>query len=112
MRIAVIGTGYVGLVVGRVLRGDRATTSSASTRTGAKVRAAAAAARFRSTSRASRSSSAATAAEKRLTFTTTLPEAVREADVVFIAVGTPMGEDGSADLQHVLGGGARSRRAR
>jgi UDPglucose 6-dehydrogenase len=40
--------------------------------------------------------------EKRLTFTTTLTDAVRRADVVFIAVGTPTGEDGSADLQHVL----------
>ena len=29
--------------------------------------------------------------------------------IVFIAVGTPQGEDGSADLQHVLGGGARHR---
>ena len=41
--------------------------------------------------------------EARLTFTTSLPEAVRASEIVFIAVGTPMGEDGSADLQHVLG---------
>jgi UDPglucose 6-dehydrogenase len=40
--------------------------------------------------------------EKRLVFTTGLADAVKKADVVFIAVGTPMGEDGSADLQHVL----------
>ena len=40
--------------------------------------------------------------EKRLTFTTSLPEAVRKSDVVFIAVGTPTGEDGSADLKYVL----------
>jgi UDPglucose 6-dehydrogenase len=40
--------------------------------------------------------------EKRLRFTTRLSEAVRRANVVFIAVGTPTGEDGSADLQHVL----------
>jgi UDPglucose 6-dehydrogenase len=38
----------------------------------------------------------------RLTFTTDVKEAVRAADVIFIAVGTPPGEDGSADLQHVL----------
>lgn len=38
----------------------------------------------------------------RLTFTTDIDAAVRHADVVFIAVGTPPGEDGSADLQHVL----------
>ena len=41
--------------------------------------------------------------EKRLTFTTALPRAVRSAQIIFIAVGTPTGEDGSADLQHVLG---------
>src|SRR4026209_3011364 len=41
--------------------------------------------------------------EGRLTFTTTLPKAVRSAQVIFIAVGTPEAEDGSADLQHVLG---------
>lgn len=35
-------------------------------------------------------------------FTTELPEALSESQVVFIAVGTPMGEDGSADLQYVL----------
>src|SRR6202521_2689612 len=40
--------------------------------------------------------------EERLTFTTDLPSAVRASDIVFIAVGTPQGEDGSADLQHVL----------
>jgi UDPglucose 6-dehydrogenase len=41
--------------------------------------------------------------EKRLTFTTALARGVRQAQIIFIAVGTPTGEDGSADLQHVLG---------
>ena len=41
-------------------------------------------------------------AEKRLTFTTALARGVRQAQIIFIAVGTPTGEDGSADLQHVL----------
>jgi UDPglucose 6-dehydrogenase len=41
--------------------------------------------------------------EKRLTFTSIAADAVRERDIIFIAVGTPQGEDGSADLQHVLG---------
>jgi UDPglucose 6-dehydrogenase len=40
--------------------------------------------------------------EKRLTFTTQLARGVRQAEIVFIAVGTPTGEDGAADLQHVL----------
>ena len=39
----------------------------------------------------------------RLFFTTSLPEAMQTSDVYFIAVGTPPGEDGSADLRHVLG---------
>lgn len=37
-----------------------------------------------------------------LHFTTQLQEAVETTDICFIAVGTPMGEDGSADLQYVL----------
>ncbi len=41
-------------------------------------------------------------AEGRLRFTTDLAAAVRHGEVLFIAVGTPPGEDGSADLQHVL----------
>ena len=41
-------------------------------------------------------------AEKRLTFTTDLPKGVRSSQIIFIAVGTPTGEDGSADLRHVL----------
>src|SRR3954463_1411286 len=40
--------------------------------------------------------------EGRLTFATSLDSAVKEAQIIFIAVGTPQGEDGSADLQHVL----------
>ncbi len=35
-------------------------------------------------------------------FTTSLDEAISDAEIVFIAVGTPMGDDGSADLQYVL----------
>ncbi len=38
----------------------------------------------------------------RLTFTTDIATAVRESEVIFIAVGTPPDEDGSADLRHVL----------
>jgi UDPglucose 6-dehydrogenase len=38
----------------------------------------------------------------RLTFTTDVGNAVERSEVVFIAVGTPPDEDGSADLQHVL----------
>ncbi len=38
----------------------------------------------------------------RLQFTTDAKEAILASDICFIAVGTPMGEDGSADLQYVL----------
>jgi UDPglucose 6-dehydrogenase len=41
-------------------------------------------------------------ADGRLTFTTETPGAVQASDYVFIAVGTPPGEDGSADLKYVL----------
>ncbi|WP_456449818.1 UDP-glucose dehydrogenase family protein [Hydrogenimonas sp.] len=37
-----------------------------------------------------------------LSFTTDIKEALDRSDICFIAVGTPMGEDGSADLQYVL----------
>jgi UDPglucose 6-dehydrogenase len=39
---------------------------------------------------------------KNLFFSTNLREAISDAEIVFIAVGTPMGDDGSADLQYVL----------
>src|SRR5512133_3853502 len=40
--------------------------------------------------------------ERRLSFGTSYPEAVAGADVIFVAVGTPPGETGEADLSHVL----------
>jgi len=41
--------------------------------------------------------------KNRLFFTTELKEGIIGSEVIFIAVGTPPGEDGSADLKHVLG---------
>ena len=38
----------------------------------------------------------------RLSFQTSIAEAMKTSDIFFIAVGTPPGEDGSADLQYVL----------
>lgn len=40
--------------------------------------------------------------KERLSFTTDLEEGLQESEAVFVAVGTPPGEDGSADLKHVL----------
>lgn len=42
-------------------------------------------------------------AEKRISFTVNLEEALKESQAVFIAVGTPQGEDGSADMTYVFG---------
>ena len=41
--------------------------------------------------------------EERLFFTTSIVDVIDGADLIFIAVGTPSGEDGSADLRYVLG---------
>ncbi len=41
--------------------------------------------------------------EGRLSFTTSLEEAIKESTVIFLALPTPPGEDGSADLRYVLG---------
>jgi UDPglucose 6-dehydrogenase len=40
--------------------------------------------------------------KKRLFFSSSLKDEINDAEVIFIAVGTPSGEDGSADLKHVL----------
>lgn len=40
--------------------------------------------------------------EKRIFFTTALNEAVEECDIIFLALPTPPGEDGSADLKYIL----------
>lgn len=41
--------------------------------------------------------------EERLHFTTDLASAVKSSDFLFLALPTPPGEDGSADLSYVLG---------
>lgn len=41
--------------------------------------------------------------EERLSFTTSLEESVEEAEIIFLALPTPPGADGSADLKYVLG---------
>ncbi len=42
-------------------------------------------------------------AANRLTFTTNLEEGIRDAEIIFLALPTPPGEDGSADLRYILG---------
>ena len=40
---------------------------------------------------------------KRLTFTTSLEDGIKDAEIIFLALPTPPGEDGSADLSYILG---------
>src|SRR6476469_6368927 len=100
MRITVVGTGYVGLVVGACLA-----------ETGNDVHCADVdVAKIEGLKKnilpiyepgldelVERNQS-----QGRLEFTTDVPAAIALAEVVFIAVGTPPDEDGSADLRHVL----------
>jgi len=100
MRIAVVGTGYVGLVAGAcfaesgndVVCVDNNQTKVRLLRRGKIPIYEPGLEELVHRNRA----------EKRLTFTTTLAKAVRDSSVIFIAVGTPQGEDGSADLKYVL----------
>ena len=100
MKIAVVGSGYVGLVVGACLAENGNDVICVDSDAG----------KIRSLKRGrvpiyepgleelvSRNQS-----EKRLMFSTALPRAVRASQIIFIAVGTPAGEDGSADLKHVI----------
>ena len=89
MRIAMIGTGYVGLVSGACFAEFGLDVVCVDKDAG-KIERAARTARSRSTSRASTRWSSDNVAAGRLTFTTDLAAAVDGADAVFIAVGTPI----------------------
>jgi len=100
MKIAVVGTGYVGLVAGACLA-ESGTDVVCVDKDEAKVR----------TLRRGKMPFYEPGLEElvkrnrqegRLTFTSTLPKAVRDSAIIFIAVGTPPGEDGSADVNQVL----------
>ena len=100
MQIAVVGTGYVGLVAGACLAetGNDVVCADIDT---AKI------ARLNGCEIPIYEPGLEPLVERnlregRLSFTTDVAGAVAAAEVVFIAVGTPPGEDGSADLQHVL----------
>jgi UDPglucose 6-dehydrogenase len=101
MKIAVIGTGYVGLVAGACFA-ESGNDVVCVDKDAAKIRMLTRGKMpiyepgLEELVRRNR-------VEERLSFTTTLPKAVRDSTIVFIAVGTPQDEDGSADLKHVLG---------
>ena len=100
MRITVLGTGYVGLVTGAclaesgndVLNVDIDEAKIVTLREG----------RVPFYEPGLEELVARNARNGRLTFSTDVPEAVRGAQVVFVAVGTPPGEDGAADLSYVF----------
>src|SRR3954469_17727497 len=101
MKIAVVGTGYVGLVAGACLaeNGNEVICVDKDESKVATLKAG----RMPIYEPGLEEMVRRNTAEARLTFTTSLPDAVGQSEIVFIAVGTPQGEDGSADLQHVLG---------
>jgi UDPglucose 6-dehydrogenase len=100
MRIAVVGTGYVGLVVGACFA-ETGNQVMCVDKDAAKVRGLRRG-KIPIFEPGLEEMVKRNYAEKRLGFTLDLKAAVKQSDIIFIAVGTPMGEDGSADLQHVL----------
>jgi UDPglucose 6-dehydrogenase len=100
MKIAVVGTGYVGLVLGACLA-ESGNDVSCVDKDAAKVRMLRRG-KVPIYEPGLEELVKRNKMEGRLVFTTELPKAVRSAEVVFIAVGTPQGEDGSADLRHVM----------
>ncbi len=100
MRVAVVGTGYVGLVVGcgladsgnQVICVDVDENKIAALRRGVlPIYEPGLDVLLDRNTR-----------DGRLTFTTDLAEGVRAAEILFVAVGTPPTEDGSADVHHVV----------
>jgi UDPglucose 6-dehydrogenase len=100
MRIAVIGTGYVGLVVGACFA-ETGNDVICVDKDAAKVRMLLRG-KIPIYEPGLEEIVRRNSDEKRLAFTTKLADAVKRSEIIFIAVGTPTGEDGSADLQHVL----------
>jgi UDPglucose 6-dehydrogenase len=99
MKIAIVGTGYVGLVTGTCLAEsgndvvciDQVAEKIAKLKQGKiPIYEPGLAELVHRNSR-----------DGRLRFTTSLPEGIAEAELVFIAVGTPQGEHGAADLRGI-----------
>src|SRR5262245_61074879 len=100
MKIAVVGTGYVGLVLGACLA-ENGNTVICVDKDQAKVDMLEAG-QMPIYEPGLQEMVRRNDHEERLSFTTDLESAVRGSSIVFIAVGTPQGEDGAADLQHVI----------
>jgi UDPglucose 6-dehydrogenase len=101
MKISVIGTGYVGLVTGTCLAesGSDVTCMDIDTKKIDLLNAGTVPIYEPGLEELIKRN----VAHGRLSFSTDIRSAVKKADMIFIAVGTPPGENGSADLKYVLG---------
>jgi len=100
MKISVFGTGYVGLVVGACLaeNGNHVIAVDVDEDKIARLKRGEIPIYEPGLSELV----ARNVAEERLSFTTDFDNAVVSSKILFVAVGTPQGEDGSADMSHVL----------
>ncbi|MEE8129400.1 MAG: UDP-glucose/GDP-mannose dehydrogenase family protein [Vicinamibacterales bacterium] len=100
MKIAVVGTGYVGLVVGACLAetGNDVVCVDIDQRKIRGLRRGRVPIYEPGLDELVRRNQI----EKRLVFSTALSRATRRSELIFLAVGTPPDEDGSADVQYVL----------
>jgi UDPglucose 6-dehydrogenase len=101
MKIAVIGTGYVGLVTGTCFAetGNQVTCVDIDTHKVARLQKG----EIPIYEPGLDVLFDRNIAEERLKFTTNLVEGIQDAEVIFLALPTPPGEDGSADLKYILG---------
>jgi UDPglucose 6-dehydrogenase len=101
MKIAVIGTGYVGLVSGTCFAetGNNVTCVDIDQAKVAKLRSG----QITIYEPGLEKLFERNVKEGRLHFTTSLEEGIQGAQIIFLALPTPPGEDGSADLKYILG---------
>jgi len=101
MKIAVVGTGYVGLVTGTCFSetGNYVTCVDIDAEKVAKLSGG----EITIFEPGLEKLFSRNLKEGRLSFTTNLAEGIKEAEVIFLALPTPPGEDGSADLSYILG---------
>lgn len=101
MKITVVGTGYVGLVTGTCLAetGNTVTCVDIDENKVARLKGG----KIPIYEPGLEKLFDRNLKEERLYFTTNLAEGIKEAQIIFLALPTPPGEDGSADLRYVLG---------
>lgn len=101
MRIAVVGTGYVGLVTGTCFAetGNTVTCIDIDSQKVANLHAG----KITIYEPGLEILFDRNVRQGRLTFTTSLKEGIKNAQIIFLALPTPSGQDGSADLSYVLG---------